>query len=734
MNTNIKDYISTYHRRNHVYSRDLQDGFNNVKDKTFAPVQITVEQILKETYSGYAENKKLQNSRDERNEFHEFRDSDELDEYRIRRRKEFEDIIRKKRWKISLYLSYAKWEALQNNLNNSRSIFERALNINYEHNRIWREYINMEIINGNINNARNLYERVTKLLPMVDEFWIKYVQMEQILKNYINVRHIFNSWIKWKPDKNIYLKYCKFEEECGEIELARGILNDLISSHPTQEAYLFLAKFELKYNIASLRSVFDQIICFFKSSDTQIDPKIFVFFAEVFVNQKKLDEAIDIYNQGILLTEAQDRQFLKEKLFNVYKLEKKQRIDDTDEWKSNKINQYRDNLFLNPVDFDKWFDFSIFAFQYLKPEDVRKVFDDFSKVSPPTDNIIEFEKYIYSCFLYLCYFETNINSSSAIIDKTLRSLINKIDNFKEINKKDKKCESKNSNIKSINSSFSEEDSQILSEVFIFFSGNQIRNCNLPSARKILGAGLGRIPCPRLFDYYINFELKLGNFDRCRLLFTKYVEYNPVSADTWKKYMKFEYQLGEIKRFIGIAEAGISMPELDSPEKIWEYYIEIMIEKGNYEATDNIYRRLLEKTQHHQVVMDYSTFIVYKLNEIEYNREFILGILNSYKQNSMEYRRMLILKYWLSLEEKLNKTGYTNNCEKWIKIIKKLTPDIIVDKTSNEEHYIFNEENYEISYLLNSEVTEITDKKNKGFRSSVPSGLIDAAKSWKKLKL
>ncbi|KAK6589509.1 hypothetical protein RS030_203058 [Cryptosporidium xiaoi] len=728
MDADIKGYISTYHRYGQASSRNLLEGVNNVKDKTSAPVQITVEQILKETYSGYAENKNVQNSYNERNEFHEFRDSDELDEYVIRRRKEFEDIIRKKRWKISLYLSYAKWEALQHNFNNSRSIFERALNINYEHTRIWREYINMEIINGNINNARNLYERVIKLLPMVDEFWIKYVQMEQILKNYINVRHIFNNWIKWKPCKNIYFQYCKFEEECGEIELARNILNNLISLYPTQEAFLALARFELRYNnMASIKKIFDQMVYFHKSSNTQINPKTVVFFADVFVNEGKLEEAINIYNQGISLTEAQDRQFLKEKLFIVYKLEKKQRVDDTDEWKLNKIKQYRDVLSCNPIDFDHWFDFSIFAFQYLKPEDVQKIFDDFSKVSAPKDDIIEFEKYIYSHFLYLYYFETNISNSSKIINKTLNSLINQVDAFKE-----NKNKSINSTNKPINSSFDEECSRILSEVFIFFSGNQIRNGNLPSARKILGAGLGRIPCSRLFDYYINFELKLGNFDRCRLLFTKYIEFNPISADTWKKYMKFEYKLGEIKRFIGIAEAGISMPELDSPENIWEYYIEVMTKKGDYEMADNIYRRLLEKTQHHQVVMDYSTFIVSKLNDLEYNREFVLKILNIYKQNSMDYRRMLILKYWLSLEEKISETEYANNCENWIKIIKRLTPNIVVDENSNEKRYIFNEENYELSYLLNFEQSEKV-KVGEESRSNVPSGLLDAARSWKKMK-
>ncbi|KAH7648380.1 hypothetical protein FG379_000304 [Cryptosporidium bovis] len=728
MDADIKGYISTYHRHGQASSRNLLEGVNNVKDKTSAPVQITVEQILKETYSGYAENKNVQSSYNERNEFHEFRDSDELDEYVIRRRKEFEDIIRKKRWKISLYLSYAKWEALQHNFNNSRSIFERALNINYEHTRIWREYINMEIINGNINNARNLYERVIRLLPMVDEFWIKYVQMEQILKNYINVRHIFNNWIKWKPCKNIYFQYCKFEEECGEIELARNILNNLISSYPTQEAFLALARFELRYNnMASIKKIFDQMVYFYKSSSTQINPKTVVFFADVFVNEGKLEEAINIYNQGISLTEAQDRQFLKEKLFIVYKLEKKQRVDDTDEWKLNKIKQYRDVLSCNPIDFDHWFDFSIFAFQYLKPEDVQKIFDDFSKVSPPKDDIIEFEKYIYSHFLYLYYFETNISNSSTIINKTLNSLINQIDAFKE-----NKNKSINSTSKPINSSLNEECSRILSEVFIFFSGNQIRNGNLPSARKILGAGLGRIPCSRLFDYYINFELKLGNFDRCRLLFTKYIEFNPISADTWKKYMKFEYKLGEIKRFIGIAEAGISMPELDSPENIWEYYIEVMTKKGDYEMADNIYRRLLEKTQHHQVVMDYSTFIVSKLNDLEYNREFVLKILNIYKQNSMDYRRMLILKYWLSLEEKISETEYANNCENWIKIIKRLTPNIVVDGNSNEKRYIFNEENYELSYLLNFEQSEKA-KVGEELRSNVPSGLLDAARSWKKIK-
>jgi len=90
-----------------------------VKNKTPAPIQITAEQILREAR--------------ERQEA-EFRppnqtitDSAELSDYRLRRRKEFEDQIRRARLNTQVWVRYAQWEESQMDLERARSVWERAL-------------------------------------------------------------------------------------------------------------------------------------------------------------------------------------------------------------------------------------------------------------------------------------------------------------------------------------------------------------------------------------------------------------------------------------------------------------------------------------------------------------------------------------------------------------------------------------------------------------------------------
>ncbi|OII74910.1 uncharacterized protein cubi_03041 [Cryptosporidium ubiquitum] len=728
---NIKNYVSTYHRTSGL-SKFPNEQENNVKNKSFAPIQITVEQILKETYSGSANNIGGNNSLSRLYNSFDFRDIDELEDYRIRKRKEFEDSIRRKRWKISLYLSYAKWESLQNNIPNSRSIFERGILVNYENARIWREYIKLEITNGNINNARNLFERVTHLLPRIDEFWIKYIQMELILKNYINVRHIYKKWIIWKPAPSVYIQYSKFEEECGEIESARQIMKELVFSYPDERNFFLYIKFEQKYNnLLSAEQIINMLIDFLNEiKGTKITHLFFSYISDIFIKEKKIDEAIKLCNEGIkILKDEQCIQSVKDKLFQLFKIGIDERPENT-EWINHKLQYYRNRLFLNPQDFDLLFDYTMFIIQYLELDSVLQEYENVI-FNYNINDILNWEKYLYSCLLFTYFFEINQEINSSNINKMYNYFIHLIKNnqISEVNGNE-------SGIKSseLISTTGIEQNSILSKIFIYFSNHQLRNGNLNTARKILGIGLGRTPCTKLFDHYIDIEFKLGNFDRCRVLFTKYIEYDPISTDAWIKYMRFEYNLHEIKRVISIAEAAISMPELDSPEIVWQYYIEIMINEKNIESADNIYKRLLEKTQHIQVIINYSTFIISKLHDNELNRKFILGILNKYKDRQMDYQRSILLKYWLALEESLALKNLDCESKFWVEIVNKLLPRTVVDINLKKKTYVFKEENYDFTQLTSIDKNNELKTPSTNKDDQAPSSLIDAAKQWKKAKI
>lgn len=70
-------------------------------------------------------------------------DYEELSEYRGRKRQEFEDVIRRTRSNITAWVKYANWEASQQEYPRSRSVFERALDVDPANLKLWLAYSEM---------------------------------------------------------------------------------------------------------------------------------------------------------------------------------------------------------------------------------------------------------------------------------------------------------------------------------------------------------------------------------------------------------------------------------------------------------------------------------------------------------------------------------------------------------------------------------------------------------------
>lgn len=56
-------------------------------------------------------------------------DEEELHDYQLRKRTQFENQLRMKRHSMNIWLRYAKWEESQNEYTRARSVYERALQI-----------------------------------------------------------------------------------------------------------------------------------------------------------------------------------------------------------------------------------------------------------------------------------------------------------------------------------------------------------------------------------------------------------------------------------------------------------------------------------------------------------------------------------------------------------------------------------------------------------------------------
>lgn len=98
---------------------------------------------------------------------------------------------------------------------------------------------------------------------------------------------------------------------------------------------------------------------------------------------------------------------------------------------------------------------------------------------------------------------------------------------------------------------------------------EIRQHRLDAARKILGMALGLCPKDKLFTSYITLELQLGQFERCRQLYSRYLEWQPENCRAWCRWVELEQSLGEVERCRAMYELAIQMAVLDMPEVLWK---------------------------------------------------------------------------------------------------------------------------------------------------------------------
>ncbi|KAI9916112.1 hypothetical protein PsorP6_018219 [Peronosclerospora sorghi] len=187
----------------------------SVKNRAPAPIQITAEQILLE-----ANQRKEGTFKPPRRRI---TDAAELAEYRLGKRKAFEDELRRQRHHIGTWMKYAAWEESQEEFERARSVFERALDVDYKATTIWLKYAEMEMRHKFVNHARNVWDRAVTLLPRVAQFWYKYAFMEEMLGNLNGARRVFERWMEWQPDEQAWYSYIKLEMRAKNIPRARAL-------------------------------------------------------------------------------------------------------------------------------------------------------------------------------------------------------------------------------------------------------------------------------------------------------------------------------------------------------------------------------------------------------------------------------------------------------------------------------------------------------------------------------
>ena len=72
-------------------------------------------------------------------------------DYQMRKRKAFEDALRKNRSVMTNWIKYATWEESQQQIDRARSVFERSLDVEHRNIGIWLKYTEMEMRNKQVN-------------------------------------------------------------------------------------------------------------------------------------------------------------------------------------------------------------------------------------------------------------------------------------------------------------------------------------------------------------------------------------------------------------------------------------------------------------------------------------------------------------------------------------------------------------------------------------------------------
>ncbi|KAI5451636.1 NineTeen Complex (NTC) component [Naganishia albida] len=550
-----------------------------VKNRNAAAIQITAEQLLREAHERQEDSFKAPRQRIE--------DFEELTEYRGRKRKEFEERIRYSRQSIKDWIKYAEWEASQNEYDRARSVFERALDVDARSVDLWLKYTEVELKARNVQHARNVFDRAVTLLPRVDTLWYKYVYLEELLMNVPGARQVFERWMTWEPDDKAWQAYIKLEERYQEHDRASAIYERWIACRPIPKNWVAWAKFEEdRGKVDKAREVFQTALEFFGDGEEEIDKAQGVFgaFARMETRLKEFDRARTIYKFAL----ARLPRSKSINLYTAYTRFEKQHGDragvESTVLGKRRI-QYEEELAHDPTNYDAWFSLARLeedAYradrddgQDAKPDRVREVYERAVANVPPATEKRFWRRYIYLWLQYAVFEELDTEDYERARDVYKAAI--KLIPHKQFT---------------------------FAKLWTAYALFEIRRLDLNAARKVMGTAIGLCPKPKLFTNYIQMEIQLREFDRCRTLYQKFLEYDPSLGQAWIQWTTLEAELGDLERARAIYELAVQQ-SLDMPEVVWKAFIDFEASQAERERTRHLYERLLERTGHVKVYISYA---------------------------------------------------------------------------------------------------------------------------------
>lgn len=678
-----------------------------VKNRAPAQVQVTAEQLIRT-----AREHQIDDEQKIKLDTH-IQDEEELRMHQGEKRREFEEKLRHTMIDAKTYLRYARWEESQLEFRRARSVMERCLEAHNREYKVWISYAEFELRGKFLNHARNVLDRAVTHLPRMNQLWFKYVYVEELVadKSLDKVRLVYERWMDWKPSEQAWRAYIKFEERHGEVARARDLWERLAGGMPTATIYTKYARWEQRQDQLELaRRVFER-------SFEELDPAeakqeaLFIAFARFEEACKEFERARAIYKGALELLPKESSHVLaeahmsferqhgdRESIENVLFAKRRARLDE--------------HLAAAPHDVDGWFDLTRLEQAHAAAEAlaaeahasnaskadreyarklvgearerVRSVFARAVSHEPPSRT----EKRLWLRFVYL-YINwatweelecADPAAARAVYRRCLDAVPHKHFTF--------------------------------SKLWVLAAHLEVREQDLPAARKLLGEGIGRAGAKpdKVIKAYLQLELQLGNVDRVRALYEKFLEVAPHNCLVWQKYAELEASLKETTRARALFDLAIGQPVLDRPETLWKAYIDWETALGSKAGKANaraLFKRLLERTQHVKVWVALAKFEGLSADDAVEARRVFNDTQQRLKERhtgaagsdldsnssaiDVKEDRALVLQAWLDTERRMLGKRVEGASEENVAKVEKMQPTKVkkkrqVDDGGWEEYY------------------------------------------------
>merc|ERR1719435_74244 len=284
--------------------------------------------------------------------------------------------------------------------------------------------------------------------------------------------------------------------------------------------------------------------------------------------------------------------------------------------------QYEEEVKENPMNFDAWFDYVRLVESEGNMETIRETYERAVSNVPPSQEKHFWRRYIYLWINYAVYEELEAGDPERA-RQGYRAALELIPHKRFT----------------------------FAKLWLLYAQFEIRQKEVGLARRALGSALGKCPKSKLFRGYIDLEIQLREFSRCRTLYEKFLEFNPENVQTWMKFAELETLLGDVERSRALYELAINQPRLDMPEILWKAYIDFETEQEETDRARELYRRLLARTQHVKVWLSLAQFERQNDHEdrVVQTRHVFEEANKDLRQAKEKEERLMLLEAWRDFE-------------------------------------------------------------------------------------